>query len=229
VYLGVYTIDVSSVVSILEHNDEVSRADLSYGNINEVQSWKQTEEGYVVRVSGNYSTVVDIPYGEIIYHCEKQADDWYSMRVADNSLFWSDSGIEGDICLTDSGFSVGDTTYESLPTVEVLMTNENGCRLRVSTGYDCTLENLEVNYCRSLPTDRVYFNKVTSSLIRNVDSSFAETFLVQTKFMFMFYAVSLCAVFVAFLYKQWNVAVKFCVLSAFLMIIFAMLTYLVLG
>lgn len=230
-YVIAYIWDLSGAVTVLAKNDEITHMDLSLGNINEVKSWEKMDVGYKVRVAGTYETEMDIPYGELIYHCDKIDEDWYVMELPDDSLFWTTDGVEGDVVLTTEGFTINDESVDSLPTVEVLVRNDKGCRLRVSTGYDRELLNLDIFFCRSLPTDKIYFNKVTQSLICNVNEDFVNDYIGSSQIWFFIFVITSIMFLNAVIgvYKEIPSSFKVDALSMVLLTFFVMLTYLVLG
>ena len=67
--------------------------------------------------------------------------------------------------------------FDTLNSVDVLLEIDQGCRFDINAGYNIELNDVEINFCTSLPTDGLYYNENTLSLVRNIDSSFKWMFL----------------------------------------------------
>lgn len=111
------------------------------------------------------------------------------------------------IFLDKEGYKVeypgGNTeVVSSLSSVDILLSTDNGCRLKVSTGYDVRIPGLEIHFCRNLPTDGIFFNSETTSLVRNVQSDFGGVFVMQSKIHNVLLLACLCLILVVLVYQE---------------------------
>lgn len=187
IYCLFYLIDLANIFSIVEYNNKITQDNLALNKIHEVSSFSQNYDNtYNVVISGDNKTQVDVRYGELIYSISYIADDWYILNVSDGSSVYASStdlmseelGYSGvDVYLEDGSFRLvyadGLEKYvDTLSSVDVLVELESGCRLEVSSGYSLDLKEVAINYCTILPTDGIYYNEGTLSIVRN----FADTF-----------------------------------------------------
>lgn len=115
----------------------------------------------------------------------------------DISLDFEYGDLVCGVTITDEGlyrvtFLVEDAPsydLEELHMLEFVGKSEEGYKVRVWPSYTLDITEKDVNFCTSLPTGGMYYDESSGSLVRNVSSDFAATFLLRSNIFIVILSV----------------------------------------
>lgn len=211
VYLLFYILDISSLVAVIESNDSLVTQHRNMGRLKCVEDYLVRNGSYELKIRGlNYKSV-KAGVGDIVYSV-KPVGETYCIYYSDNEFLEIPSvemldcevGKAGvDIRVSSDGtYLVGDTIQDSVYNISVTGKSDSGFDFEVSDGYIISVDDLNVNFCNSLPTDDIYYDELTNSCIRNTNSQFALNFIVGSNLAVIAFSMLAYLVLLQMIYKQ---------------------------
>ena len=184
--------DYLKEVSNFEEND-----DGTYSATIEGSGSKEVEVGlgdviYTVSIHDTNWYQLMLCNGEKLYQtsCDfvdsvKKDGDDFKVKVGDKTFKVERGKSLVDVILAEDGSyklsymneDIEDKTLDSLNTLEVLLKTDDKYKLKVTTSYTNTVDDLNLNFCSNLPTDNMYYDESTQQYLKNISSDFAKNLI----------------------------------------------------
>ena len=68
----------------------------------------------------------------------------------------------------------------SLASLTLVLKNKSFMRFKFTCGYDVDITTIVLSFCSNLPTDTIYYNESNKSFVKNVSSTFANSFILDS-------------------------------------------------
>lgn len=208
-YVLMYCIDLMNVLAVLEHNDKYATEALNDGVLRPVSDYSDGvirisgSDSATIDVSFGDSLfdvyIMDLNWYKYVLKddiltCDsidyingvaKQGDEFIININGDKSLRLKTGDKLCTVMLSDSGSFIvdfGSYKYETdeLTNVGVLLKTSDSYRLLVTSDYSIIRDNIQINFCRVLPTSEVYYDITNLGFIVNTTDSFAENIVVSS-------------------------------------------------
>lgn len=177
-----YSVDEAGFYEVSLIGSRETQFDTTWGS--ELYQVYIVDEHWYKMVTSNGETFYSAD--SLVYDSVAFENDEFRLQTGTTVYKIKQDELIAKVFLDKEGYKVeypggGTKVFKSLSSVDVLLSTDNGCRLRISTGYDVRIPGLEIHFCRNLPTDGIFFNSETTSLVRNVQPDFGGVFVMQSK------------------------------------------------
>lgn len=72
---------------------------------------------------------------------------------------------------------------DELYMLELMSTDGDKYKVHISAGYEVDVDDAAINFCTSLPTNKLYYDEGSKSLVRNVSDDYAKTFILRSNIL----------------------------------------------
>ena len=84
----------------------------------------------------------------------------------------------------------------------MLLKTDDKYKLKVTASYTNTVDDLDLNFCSTLPTDNMYYDESTQQYVKNISSDFAKNLILSSNIVVVMFSMSAYTVLLGILRQR---------------------------
>lgn len=150
-----------------------------------------------------------------LFGVEAKKDGTFTISTEDGSFDIEGNSRVCDVILSEDGDYDIVFAYEQIPsksveylsTLQVVVKNQDKYRIKVSSSYEKSFENITLNLCTNLPTNNVYYNELSQSFVRNVSKDFTKMFILGSNILVVVASMTVYCILLALIARRGDLVV----------------------